>query len=298
MHHESQWTRRLLDVLLLVSMTASWPIMVHSHRPRIIGGSEVASGEYNYTVGLRRSMYDAPFCGGTLVSSTHVITAAHCIQSTSGTESDRSAIIVSVGTTQLPSTRNQLILENHIVVVNASVHPDFDPDTRENDIAILELGQPVARSLDLVYGQISRINYSTEPTLTSNRGFVTGWGTTSLGLGLTSLRLRATELRIMQNNRECQDRWTNRTRFHIRPSMICAGGTTVGTGVCVGDSGGPLVVFQETGKPTLVGVVSWGQPCAVGLPDVFTRVSVYQAWIDRVLHPATGQISEADSEVI
>lgn len=46
-------------------------------------------------------------------------------------------------------------------------------------------------------------------------------------------------------------------------------------GACHGDSGGPLV-YQKT----LVGVVSWGVPCAKGFPDVFTRVNSYLDWIN------------------
>nr|CAD7461461.1 unnamed protein product [Timema tahoe] len=41
-----------------------------------------------------------------------------------------------------------------------------------------------------------------------------------------------------------------------------------------GDSGGPLVA-----NGALVGIVSWGQPCALGVPDVYVRVSDYIDWI-------------------
>lgn len=41
-----------------------------------------------------------------------------------------------------------------------------------------------------------------------------------------------------------------------------------------GDSGGPLVCNGE-----LAGVVSWGNPCANGLPDGYARVSYYREWL-------------------
>lgn len=49
-----------------------------------------------------------------------------------------------------------------------------------------------------------------------------------------------------------------------------------GKGACKGDSGGGLV---DVTKHQLCGVVSWGDPCAKGQPDVYTRVYSYRQWI-------------------
>jgi len=68
----------------------------------------------------------------------------------------------------------------------------------------------------------------------------------------------------------------------ITANMICAGYAQGGKDACYGDSGGPLFVPDETGTGWVqVGVVSWGEGCA--LPNyygVYARVSRYQSWIE------------------
>lgn len=51
-------------------------------------------------------------------------------------------------------------------------------------------------------------------------------------------------------------------------------------GICFGDSGGPLVL-NDTNE--LIGIVSFGLPCADGVPDIFTRVSEYVGWIKNAI---------------
>lgn len=46
-----------------------------------------------------------------------------------------------------------------------------------------------------------------------------------------------------------------------------------------GDSGGPLV----SADGTQIGIVSFGVPCAIGAPDVFTRVYAHVDWITEVI---------------
>ena len=45
-----------------------------------------------------------------------------------------------------------------------------------------------------------------------------------------------------------------------------------------GDSGGPLAVHDR-----IVGIASLGLPCAMGVPDIFTRVSAYTSWIKEIM---------------
>ena len=45
----------------------------------IVGGSEVTPYSLPWQVGLVEKNQDAPYCGGTLISDRHILTAAHCI---------------------------------------------------------------------------------------------------------------------------------------------------------------------------------------------------------------------------
>lgn len=58
-------------------------------------------------------------------------------------------------------------------------------------------------------------------------------------------------------------------------TTICAYAGVRNSGMCLGDSGGALVL-----DGALIGIVSWGVPCAIGYPDVFTRVGPFLSWID------------------
>ena len=63
----------------------------------------------------------------------------------------------------------------------------------------------------------------------------------------------------------------------IQAGTLCTS-SPAGRGTCMGDSGGPLVTGTGTGQ-VLVGIVSWGTPCATTNPDAYARVSQFASWI-------------------
>jgi hypothetical protein len=77
-------------------------------------------------------------------------------------------------------------------------------------------------------------------------------------------------------NQECIRRMPGGTGVPILESTLCAFSGAVGKGVCSADSGGPLVANNQ-----LIGVVSFGIPCATGFPSGFARVSFYYDWIQK-----------------
>merc|ERR1711879_646079 len=68
-------------------------------------------------------------------------------------------------------------------------------------------------------------------------------------------------------------------RCHVDSSEICAGGE-IGKDACTGDGGSPLVCQAQSGRWTVVGLVSWGIGCASELPGVYVDVAHYRDWIN------------------
>lgn len=86
------------------------------------------------------------------------------------------------------------------------------------------------------------------------------------------------------SNRNCNLRIStlrlqNEARNYVLSSHMCSF-NRIGQGMCYGDSGSALISRGE-----LIGVVSRGAlPCAVGFPDVYTRISSYVRWIDSYIN--------------
>lgn len=79
--------------------------------------------------------------------------------------------------------------------------------------------------------------------------------------------------------KDCVDRFKGEEYAQfIRETSLCSSNEK-GVGACHGDSGGPLVDITDPANKNLVGIVSWGIPCAKGYPDVMTRVFSYIDWI-------------------
>ena len=75
--------------------------------------------------------------------------------------------------------------------------------------------------------------------------------------------------------------------FALHQSEMCAGGGEGGPGqdVCQADGGAPLVCRAESGRWTLVGLLTWSLGCHSGLslsqpgPGVFLSIEAVSHWI-------------------
>lgn len=100
---------------------------------------------------------------------------------------------------------------------------------------------------------------------------VSGWGQTS-NPGSLANTLQWASLTTL-SNADCRSRLAPSNAARVFESNICTF-SRAGQGICNGDGGGPLVSNGQ-----LIGAVSWGIPCAIGSPDVYSRISSYRAWM-------------------
>ncbi|KAG8247486.1 hypothetical protein J6590_059921 [Homalodisca vitripennis] len=235
---------------------------------RIVGGQDAAQGEFPWLVSLTRS--GGHFCGGTIVNSRWVLTAAHCL---CRDELGISSLRVTLGEHDLRQRG-----EHDLPVSRVILHPRFRCGQYGDDIALVELGSEVPWSVGVLPAcfPLPGVALGHQADV-----MVAGWGWTeeSSSKGIRSNVLQKVNLSVVENA-QCRDWYRSQgKKLEIRDTQMCAGLEQGGKDACWADSGGPLMSGDARGV-TVVGVVSTGIGCArPRLPGLYTRVSEFLPWI-------------------
>ena len=206
-------------------------------------------------------------CGGTVIDSQWIVTAAHCVAA----DSSWDRVEVIAGDSNLDSgtaTRR--------VSRNAVCHSGFEFDGLKDDVALIKLDQPLP-------GNIPPAQIDQQGTTSARRGstaLVAGWPVTGLKAGERNLNKTQVQLTDVQV-----------------PGYITAVSASGGPdGVCRGESGGPLLTYGSYGLQ-LAGVLSGIQPgtqngqgeeCVLsGYEMYFTPIAAFRHWMDNVRYLCT-----------
>lgn len=197
------------------------------------------------------------FGGGSIISPTHVVTIA---------QNAHGFVSWTIG-----YGSNQVALLSYVLTQNALVHPNYNVDSRENDIALLLVGTAFVWSANVQPINLPPANQILP--LENEQGIILGFGWTSSAENVQSNQLRVAFVRVIPDA-TCQPLMA--ISF---PNHFCAFDNVSPANICQGDLGGGLLTHYR-GQLTLVGLSSiLLEGCATTWPSGYTRINSFRGWI-------------------
>ena len=243
--------------------------------PRIVGGQRAAPDEFPHQATIaRRVSYFGQYsyqqiCGASIISDRWLVTAAHCLPYLQNPLT-RNSFRGIIGTHDLHHQGRQIVSFEKVIP-----HPSYSSRGHSHDIGLVKTSAPITESSSVRFVKLPK-----QGEKFTGMAVATGHGKTSTMGGESDVLIQV-DIEI-RDDRACFERYG--PGFNPR-AMICAGGRAARKATCMGDSGGPFVQKSSDGSYVLIGLTSFGpRNCATPfVPVVFTRVSSYVDWINRII---------------
>jgi secreted trypsin-like serine protease len=254
-------TMKVLLVILCAAQTWALP---KPDGVRIIGGQEATASRFPYAAAIYKSTPSGNyFCTGSFMNYQWILTAGQCVDGAT-------LFTILLGTHKLSgddSTVQKLATETYFL------HPDYNPDTLENDIGLIKLRMPVT-----ITGNINQLYLPYVDVTDVSVGTAFGWGQTSDSDSELADTLNYVTLRAV-SDAECRITYGNQ----LAQNMVCFEGN-YNEGTCLGDSGSPVVVRVSRGYDVAIAIASFfsSNGCESTDPSGFTKVFPYNDWIRNV----------------
>ena len=260
MHIGPRLTTALLTTLLTLATTLVGVLATAGPSSAIVGGSSVQDGGLRFMASIQQAGSrgaEGHFCGGSVVASRWVLTAAHCITEDDDSVTRPGTLQVVVGRTDLESSGGQVVRVDRVLR-----HPKY-LSTGTFDAALLHTTTAMKVPTIRLVGTSNNTLERDGRTVT-----VAGWGTEFFGSPVIPSRMKKVSLSVVGDS-SCT---TNTLMGFNAPTEICA--DALGGDSCQGDSGGPLFGTLADGRRVQVGIVSYGLGCATpGFPGVYGEVN-------------------------
>ena len=267
-----------LTVSLFEPCECGCPAITPQIETRIVNGQAAVLNSWPWQLLLINYSYEGrprTYCGASLITTKHVLTAAHCVF---GLSPRYVGVIPRLHVFNTSTwSRDRAHMAERIYV-----HESYDDRSYADDVAVIRLRTPILLDDRVSLACLAPADLRNDKLIPGEELVATGWGVLDSVNRSSPTVLQQVRLQFISQTDPICARMIG-TGDSASLGQICAGFPP--RAVCFGDSGGPLVrsMIHSNGQTywQQVGIMSWTVDCghATDFPDVYTHVSYYHSWI-------------------